>query len=144
MNYSCTHRASQPSFSQRNFSCARRVWGQSVTERRLWAPLKWAACHHLVPGLCLLAALDLVGCVCVCLGGYLYRRMPPIWGWTAVFINKVQRVSLLELTLKLKKVFPCFHREDGKKLDHLDSSWFCIAASSQHWPSFCISYYLSC
>lgn len=83
-NHPYAHRASRPPLTQRNFSCADRVWGQSVTERGLWALLSQAGCHHLVPGLWLLAALDMVGCACVCLGGYLYSPMPPIWGWTAV------------------------------------------------------------
>lgn len=79
-----TRRASRPSFGQRNFSCVGRVWGPAVTEGGLWAGPEWVGRHRLVPGLCLLAAWDVVGCVHVCLGGCLFRRRPPIWGWTAV------------------------------------------------------------
>lgn len=130
LNHPCTRRASQPSFSQRNFSCAERVWGQSVTEGGLWAVLSRAGCHHLVPGLCLLAALGMVGCVCVCvcLGGYLLRRMPPIWGWTAVLSSSSESFPTWTHSPaeKKKKAFTYFHWEDGEKSDHLASGLFCI------------------
>lgn len=38
--------------------------------------------------------------VCVCLCGYLYGRIPPIWSRTAVLSTKVQRVSRLEVPLQ--------------------------------------------
>lgn len=58
------------------------------------------------------------GGMCVCLGGYLYRRMPPIWGWTAVLSTRF-------------RVFLYFRWEFGEKLDHFDLalSSFCIASS---------------
>lgn len=46
-------------------------------------------------------------CVCVCvwvnLGGYLYRRMPPIWGWTAVLSTRLKEFSDLNLPFSKKK-----------------------------------------
>lgn len=79
--------------------------GSLSTERGLWAVLNRAGCHHLVPGLCLLAAFGLV--VCVCLGGYLFRRMPPIWGLTAVLSASSESFS--QLPLSQKKVFTHSH-----------------------------------
>ena len=42
-------------------------------------------------------------CVCVCLGGYLYRRMPPIWGWTAVLSTKFREFPFLDSISFIKK-----------------------------------------
>lgn len=136
---------SRPSCSQRDFSCAERVRGQSVTEGGLWAVLNRAGCHHLVPGLCLLAALGMVGCVCarVCLGGYLFRRMPPIWGWTAVLSSSSESFpdlnSLSSWKKKKEKAFTYFHWEDGEQSDHLASGLFCIVLFV-----LLIQYYAAC
>lgn len=99
LNYPCTRWVSQPSPSQRNFSCAEgRRWRRQpslATERGLWVPLTRAGCHRLAPGLCLLAALEPAGVrVSVCLGGYLFRRMPPIWGLTAVLSESFSQLPL--------------------------------------------------
>lgn len=86
---------SRPSCSQRDFSCAERVRGQSVTEGGLWAVLNRAGCHHLVPGLCLLAALGMVGCVCACVCvwvGICLGVCHPS-GDEQLFYHQVQRVS---------------------------------------------------
>lgn len=43
-----------------------------------------------------LAALDLVGCVCMFWWVFVYRRMPPIWGWTAVLSTSFRELSQLD------------------------------------------------
>lgn len=45
--------------------------------------------------------------VCVCLGGYLFRRMPPIWELTAVLSASSESFS--QLPLSQKKVFTHSH-----------------------------------
>lgn len=88
-NYPRTHSVSQPSSFQRDFSCAEgRRWrlcpaspqrgdceGRSIEPAAII--LRLARVSWQLSGLLVCVRL-------VCLGGYLFRRMPPIWGLTAV------------------------------------------------------------
>lgn len=89
LNYPRTRSVSRPSSCQRNFSCAEgRRW-------RLWpaSPQRGDCEGRSIEPAAIILRLARVSwqlsglLVCVCLvrlGGYLFRRMPPIWGLTAV------------------------------------------------------------